>query len=140
MKAALREATRAVDVARAYRADGEYGWALHQLAQVHLRTNEEGGIARAEECYREALGVATSRGMRPLQAHCHLGLGRLHAVAGRRADAERALTVARDLYREMEMTPYLREAELALDLCSRDEDPSTRRSRPQTAGSEGPPG
>jgi len=34
---------------------------------------------RAEDSYREALALATELGMRPLQAHCHLGFGELCA-------------------------------------------------------------
>ena len=43
---------------------------------------------RGEAHYRDALALAEPRGMRPLVAHCHLGLGRLCQRAGRRPDAE----------------------------------------------------
>jgi hypothetical protein len=52
--------------------------------------------------------------MRPLVAHCHLGLGRLYATTGRAEQARTALTTAIDLYRAMEMTFWLPEAEATL--------------------------
>jgi hypothetical protein len=52
--------------------------------------------------------------MRPLQAHCHCGLGTLYAKTGRREQAHAALAVAIRLYRAMEMTFWLPQAEAAL--------------------------
>jgi hypothetical protein len=52
--------------------------------------------------------------MRPLQAHCHRGLGTLYATTGRRKQARAALTTAIALYRAMEMTFWLPQAEAAL--------------------------
>jgi hypothetical protein len=47
-------------------------------------------------------------------AHCHLGLGTLYATAGRRKQARAALSMAIDLYRTMDMTFWLPQAEAAL--------------------------
>jgi hypothetical protein len=52
--------------------------------------------------------------MRPLLAHCHLGLGKLYAKIGRRAAARTDLSAAIELYRAMEMTFWLPQAEAAL--------------------------
>ena len=52
--------------------------------------------------------------MRPLQAHCHHGLGRLYGQTDRAAQARAALSAAIDLYRAMEMTFWLPQAETAL--------------------------
>jgi Flp pilus assembly protein TadD len=52
--------------------------------------------------------------MRPLQAHCHHGLGTLYAKAGRLEPAGVALATAIELYRAMEMTFWLPQAEAAL--------------------------
>jgi len=52
--------------------------------------------------------------MRPLQAHCHLGLGTLYARAGRREQARAALATAMALYRAMEMTFWLPQTEASL--------------------------
>ena len=52
--------------------------------------------------------------MRPLVAHCHLGLGTLYARTGQREQARAELSAAIDLYRAMDMTFWLPEAEAAL--------------------------
>ena len=52
--------------------------------------------------------------MRPLQAHCHLGLGMFYVQTGRLEPACAALTTAIALYRDMEMTFWLPHAEVAL--------------------------
>ena len=52
--------------------------------------------------------------MRPLQAHCHLGLGTLYAKTGRREQARAELSAAIELYRAMEMTFWLPQAEVVL--------------------------
>ena len=48
----------------------------------------------AEEHYRQALARADELGMRPLVAHCHLGLGKLYRRTGDGAKAEEHLTTA----------------------------------------------
>ena len=52
--------------------------------------------------------------MRPLVAHCHLGLGRLYGQTGRREQSRAALSAAIALYRAMDMTFWLPQAEAAL--------------------------
>ena len=52
--------------------------------------------------------------MRPLQAHCHRGLGMLYATTGQREQARAALSSAIDLYRAMEMTFWLPQTAAAL--------------------------
>jgi hypothetical protein len=69
---------------------------------------------RSEAHYREALVLAERCGMRPLIAHCHLGLGMLYLKLGREAQARTALTTAIDLYRAMEMTFWLPQTDAAL--------------------------
>ena len=60
--------------------------------------------------YRLALALAAPRGMRPLVAHCHLGLGKLFQRTGQRAQAQEYLTIAATLYREMDMRFWLEQA------------------------------
>ena len=69
---------------------------------------------QAEAHYRQALALAEELGMRPLLAHCHLGLGTLYAKIGQREQARAELSTAIDLYRAMEMTFWLPQAEAAL--------------------------
>ena len=64
--------------------------------------------------YRQALVLAEELGMRPLQAHCHLGLGTLYAATGQREQARAELSTAIALYRAMEMTFWLPQAEAVL--------------------------
>ena len=52
--------------------------------------------------------------MRPLVAHCYLGLGWLYGQIGRGAQARAALATAIDLYRAMDMTFWLPQAEVTL--------------------------
>jgi len=52
--------------------------------------------------------------MRPLQAHCHRGLGTLYAKLGQREKARMALPSAIEMYRAMGMTFWLPQAEAAL--------------------------
>jgi hypothetical protein len=59
----------------------------------------------------EALALAEPRGMRPLIAHCHLGLGKLYRRTGQREQAQEHLTTATTMYREMGMTYWLNTAE-----------------------------
>ena len=49
--------------------------------------------------------------LRPLVAHCHLGLGRLYRRTGKREQAHEHLTTAMKMYREMDMRFYLEQAE-----------------------------
>jgi hypothetical protein len=52
--------------------------------------------------------------MHPLLAHCHLGLGRLSLKIGRGEQARAELATAITLYRAMDMTLWLPQAEAAL--------------------------
>jgi hypothetical protein len=52
--------------------------------------------------------------MRPLQAHCHRGLGTLYSQMGQIEQAHAALSTAIEMYRDMEMTFWLPETEAAL--------------------------
>ena len=60
------------------------------------------------------LQATVDLGMRPLQAHCHRGLGTLYATAGQREQAHTALATAIALYRDMDMTFWLPQVEAAL--------------------------
>jgi hypothetical protein len=49
--------------------------------------------------------------VRPLVAHCHLGLGTLYRRRGQRAQATEHFTVAAAMYRDMGMRLRLEQAE-----------------------------
>jgi tetratricopeptide (TPR) repeat protein len=73
-----------------------------------------GGGADAESYYREALALASELSMRPLVAHCHLGLGKLYRRTDKREQAREHLATATTMYREMGMTYWLKQAEAEL--------------------------
>ena len=54
--------------------------------------------------------LADELGMRPIVAHCHLGLGKLCARTGKREQAQEYLTAAATMYREMDMPYWLDQA------------------------------
>jgi Flp pilus assembly protein TadD len=64
--------------------------------------------------YQQALTLADALGMRPLQAHCHRGLGTLYAATGQREQARTELSTAIEMYQSMEMTFWLPQTEAAL--------------------------
>jgi tetratricopeptide (TPR) repeat protein len=106
-------ADQAFDLARQQKARGSEALALFQLGAVHAHASPP-DVQRAEVRYQEALTLAEPLGMRPLQAHCHLGLGTLYLQMGRQAEARAELSIATELYRTMEMTFWLPQAEAAL--------------------------
>src|SRR5262249_9926029 len=71
-------------------------------------------VEPAEAAYHQALTLADELGMRPLQAHCHHGLGTLYAQIGRRQQARAALTTAIALYCAMDIAFWLPLAEVTL--------------------------
>jgi tetratricopeptide (TPR) repeat protein len=110
---AWQHARQALDVAQQLKARGNEALALHQLAVVHAHADPP-DTAQAEAYYQQALALAEELGMRPLQAHCHRGLGTLYATTGRRQQACAELSAAIALYRAMDMTFWLPQAEAAL--------------------------
>jgi DNA-binding SARP family transcriptional activator len=84
--------------------------ALHLLGDLSAHRDRFDGDD-AEAHYRKALALAEPRGMRPLVAHCHLGLGRLQARRGRRAQAIPHVETAVTMYRDMRMPFWLGQAE-----------------------------
>jgi Flp pilus assembly protein TadD len=87
--------------------------ALHQLGVVHAHADPP-DAAQAEAHYHQAQALAATLGMRPLQAHCHRGLGTLYAATGQREQARTALTTAIAMYQSMAMTFWLPQTETAL--------------------------
>ena len=88
-------------------------WRL--LGQIAARA-EPPEVEQAESHYHQALALATELGMRPLVAHCHLGLGTLYQKVGRSEQAQAELTTAAEMYHAMEMPFWLEKAEKELAL------------------------
>jgi tetratricopeptide (TPR) repeat protein len=111
--AALDVARRALDLARECQERGSEAWVLHLVGDIAL-SEEPPAIGRAQTSYRQTLALAEERGMRPLVAHCHLGLGKLYRRTGEHVQAQEHLTTATTMYREMGMTYWLEQAEAEL--------------------------
>jgi tetratricopeptide (TPR) repeat protein len=110
---AWQHACQALDLAQQLKARGQEAHALFQLSSVHAHASPP-DVHQAEAHYREALSRAEKLGMRPLQAHCHRGLGTLYAKIGRPEQARAALATAIERYHAMAMTFWLPQAEAAL--------------------------
>jgi tetratricopeptide (TPR) repeat protein len=67
-------------------------------------------VRPSERSFQEALTLAEELGMRPLQAHCHLGLGKLYRRVGRLEEARAELQTSVGMLREMGMAFWLPEA------------------------------
>jgi tetratricopeptide (TPR) repeat protein len=110
---AWQHARQALDLARQQKERGNEARALHQLGVVQAHADPP-DIEQAKAHYQQALALAEELGMRPLQAHCHLGLGTLYTKLGRPEQAHAELSAAIELYRAMDMTFWLPQAEAAL--------------------------
>jgi class 3 adenylate cyclase/tetratricopeptide (TPR) repeat protein len=84
--------------------------ALHLLGDIASDCNQFDAKS-ATAHYRKALALAEPRGMRPLVAHCHLGLGNLCRRTGERERAREHLNVTTTMYRDMGMRFWLEKAE-----------------------------
>jgi tetratricopeptide (TPR) repeat protein len=107
------QAQRALEFSRAHQERGHAAYAMRLLGEVAAQRMPP-EMEKAEAHYRQALALAEELGMRPLQAHCHRGLGILYGRVGRAPQARAALSTAIALYRAMEMTFWLSQAEAAL--------------------------
>jgi tetratricopeptide (TPR) repeat protein len=110
---ALHHARHAVDICRQHQARGHEAWALRLLGEIHARLDPP-VVEPAEEYYCQALQLANELEMRPLQAHCHCGLGTVYLKMGQQLQASAELSAAIELYRAMEMTFWLPQAGAAL--------------------------
>jgi tetratricopeptide (TPR) repeat protein len=103
----------ALALASAHQERGHQAYALRLLGDIAAR-REHPERAQAEAYYRQALALVEELGMRPLQAHCHRGLGTLYAKRGQWEQARTELCAALDLYQAMAMTFWLPQVEAVL--------------------------
>lgn len=88
-----------------------YGFCLLGDVATHPdRFDAEDG----EEQYSKALTLAELKGMRPLVAHCQLGLGKIHRGVGKHQAAEEHFNIATAAYREMDMGAWVKKAEIEI--------------------------
>jgi len=113
LEEALALAEEALALARGHQERGHQAYALRLLGDIAAHHTPP-DVDQAAAHYRQALALAEELGMRPLQAHCHHGLGTLYATLGQREQAGVALTTAIEMYRAMDMTFWLPQTEAAL--------------------------
>jgi len=106
-------ATRLLDLSRTHPGRGYQAHAYRLLGDIAVRCDPP-DVAQAEVHYQQALTLADELGLRPLQAHCHRGLGTLYAATGQREQARTELSTAIEMYQSMEMTFWLPQTEAAL--------------------------
>src|SRR5262249_7819040 len=110
---ASTQAQCALEFSRTHQERGHEAYALRLLGDIAVQ-REPSEAAQAEAYYQQALTLAEELGMRPLQAHCHRGLGALCSQRGQLMEASAALSAEIDVYRTMEMTLWLPQAEATL--------------------------
>ena len=106
-------AQRALGLARQHKERGHEAYTLRLLGEIAAREDPL-DIGKAENHYRQALALAEELGMRPLIAHCHVGLGKLYRRTGNLQQAKAHLTNGVAMMREMEMGLWLEKAEAEL--------------------------
>jgi tetratricopeptide (TPR) repeat protein len=104
---AARLAAVALRAARVHKQRGQEAAALRLSAEIAAGALDGAG---AEADYRQAMALAAEIGLRPLVAHCHLGLGTLYGRTGTSEQAREYLATAATMYREMGMTYWLEKA------------------------------
>ena len=112
-------AERALDLSTKHGERGHEAWALKLLGDISLQ-RKPAKTEEAADYYQRASALSHELGMRPLQAHCHVGLSHIHLAIGKLEQARCELTAAIDLYRSLEMTFWLPRTEAALAQLSRD--------------------
>jgi tetratricopeptide (TPR) repeat protein len=110
---AYTQAQRTLAFSRAHQERGHEAYALRLLGDIAARRDPLES-EQVTSHYRQALTLAEELGMRPLMAHCHLGLGILYSRIGRREQARTELSTALTLLQSMGMTFWLPQAEAAL--------------------------
>ena len=105
---ALEFAGRALTLSRAGGQRGYEAWALRLLGEVSASRDPP---EHADGHYRDALALAEELGMRPLVAHCHLGLSKLYRRTGKGEQAREHLIAATTMYRDLDMPFWLKQAE-----------------------------
>jgi len=106
-------AQHALDLARTHKERGHEAYALRLLADI-AAPGPAGARGDADSLYAQALALAEELAMRPLAAHCQLGLGRLHARLGRPALAAASLASALAGFTSLGMSYWLAETEAEL--------------------------
>jgi tetratricopeptide (TPR) repeat protein len=114
---ATRIAQEGLAAARHRGERGVEGQVLRLLGDIAAHPDRV-EVDTAEAHYRQAQALAEALGLRPLVAHCHLGLGKLSRQTGKLEQARDHLATAATMYREMDMRFWLEQAEAELKECT----------------------
>jgi tetratricopeptide (TPR) repeat protein len=106
-------AERGLALVRERQERGNEAYALRLFGDIATH-RDRSAVEEAEASYHQALVLAKELGMRPLQAHCHRGLGILYSQTGQAEQARSELTTAIEMYRHMDMRFWLPETKAAL--------------------------
>ena len=112
LEQARQIADDAISLARDRHERGFEAWILRLVAEI---AGANGQLDDANAFYQGALALATDLEMRPLVAHCHVGLAKLCRRMGKHPQAQEHSNTATAMYREMAMTYWLEKAEAALE-------------------------
>ncbi len=110
---AIQLAGRAIDLSRRHSERGHEAWCLRLLGEIASR-GDPPDVEMADAHYHEAMALGDELGMRPLVAHCHLGLGRSYRRTNDRKKAAELLATAAAQFRAMDMQLWLERAEAEL--------------------------
>lgn len=105
-------AERAVELSRKHNERGHQAWALKLMGDIawnHRPRRQDS----AQQYYEQALSLSVELGMRPLEAHCRVGLSRVYEALRSTEKARFELSRAMDLYRSMDMALWLSKTEAA---------------------------
>ena len=107
-------AERAAALARQHKERGHEAWALKLLGDIAMHDGRR-DAGRAEVYYAEALSLCHDLGMRPLAAHCRMGIGSVHVVRGSMTPARSEITAAIHQFHDLEMMLWRDRAQAVLN-------------------------
>jgi len=99
---ALTSARRALALSQQRKERGFEAWAMRLLGEI-AADGGDADLDGAASRYQQALAISEERGMRPLTAFCHFGLGKLGVRRGDRAAAEIHLRAAAAEFRALDI-------------------------------------
>ena len=103
-------AKRALALARTHGQRSQEAWAQRLLGEAFAGSDPP-NLEAAEGAYQEAMTLASGLDLRPLLAHCHVGLGALSRLAGKPEHAMENFAIATAMWREMDTRFWLEKAE-----------------------------
>lgn len=105
----------ALELAQKRGEQGHEAHALRLLGEIAAHP-ELSDYQTALSNYQSALRLAEKHSMRPLQAHCHRGLGHVYRQQQQGSQARDSIKMATSIYRELGMTAWEQNASVAEDI------------------------